>query len=540
MIINANSVYIPLADQSVHCVVTSPPYWGLRAYELKPSPWPKVTYSPMAGMPPITVPGCDPDCDHVWGDEIPGESRGGSGTPTDKNNRGEGYARGESRGNWCQRCGGWRGCLGLEPTIEMYVGHLVAIFREVKRVLHPSGVFFLNLGDSFAGSMKGVGADGTAYAGAKQSTNRGSVGIYQERPPTAQDIGLKPKDLCMVPQRVALALQADGWWLRSEIPWPKRNAMPGSQQDRPTVSHEHIFMLTKSERYYYDQEAVKQPPADASVERISQRTFGQQTGGDKDYSHGVNPNMSARKTLENLAKNTDGGRIRRTTDWWFDGLRHAAIEAQKWSAHALDVLDNGGPLVNEDGEIIALDVTTKGYHGAHFATWPVDLVTPLILAGSSGYGVCPKCGAPWERVVEREDKGWDGSRYGERVVNASGGAISGGTAKSTLGSSHGRLTADYATVGWQPTCSCDAGDPVPAVVLDPFAGSGTTGEACRYLPHPRKFAGLDLSPTYLHDLAAVRAENRAPKVAAEGFALLEMLEEMTTLPAKAGSFSGHA
>src|SRR5208283_2622895 len=112
-----------------------------------------------------------------------------------------------------------------------------------------------NLGDSYSGSMKGIGADGTAYAGPKQATNVGSVGITQERTDW-KGIGLKPKDLCGIPWRVAFALQADGWWLRQDIIWAKPNPMPESVSDRCTKAHEYLFLLTKSERYYYDADAI--------------------------------------------------------------------------------------------------------------------------------------------------------------------------------------------------------------------------------------------------------------------------------------------
>lgn len=238
-----------LPDESVHCCITSPPYWGLRDYGLPPSVW-----------------GGDADCAHTWGTMIPGDSRGGSGTPTNKNNRGEGYGRDAERGAFCSRCGAWRGCLGLEPDLRMYVEHLVTIFREVRRVLRSDGTFWLNLGDSFSGSGKGQMGNGehAAKHGEKQHTNKGTLvgGL-----PAARSNGLKPKDLCMIPARVALALQDDGWWVRSDIIWAKGisfcptysgSSMPESVTDRPTSSDEHVFLCTKSPRYFYDGYAVQE------------------------------------------------------------------------------------------------------------------------------------------------------------------------------------------------------------------------------------------------------------------------------------------
>lgn len=143
------------------------------------------------------------------------------------------------------------GQIGLEKTLEEYVGKLVEIFHEVRRVLKDDGVLWLNLGDSYAG-----GAHGNIYGG-KQYRNKGS----ENMPKSIIPAGLKPKDLMGVPWRVAFALQADGWWLRQDIIWNKTNPMPESVTDRCCKSHEYIFLLTKSARYFYDDEAIKEPSA---------------------------------------------------------------------------------------------------------------------------------------------------------------------------------------------------------------------------------------------------------------------------------------
>ena len=130
MIIKADARNIPLKSESVQCVVTSPPYYALRDYKVKPSIW--------FGNQHCNL------IDHCWDVKIPGSNRGGSGTPTDKNNRGEGYARAHERGRFCLQCGAWEGCLGLEPKPELYVKHIVEVFRDVRRVLRDDGVLFLN------------------------------------------------------------------------------------------------------------------------------------------------------------------------------------------------------------------------------------------------------------------------------------------------------------------------------------------------------------------------------------------------------------
>lgn len=191
-----------LADESVHCVVTSPPYWGLRDY-------------------------------------------------------------------------GVEGQIGLEPTPQAYVGKLVEVFREVRRVLRSDGTCWVNLGDSYT---SGGRADyGSCAPDAKQATH---VAIKSaKRAP--QPPGLKPKDLVGIPWRVAFALQDDGWWLRQDIIWSKPNPMPESVTDRCTKAHEYVFLLTKSARYAYDAEAVAEPVAPSTVGRLSQPTIGQQHGSER-------------------------------------------------------------------------------------------------------------------------------------------------------------------------------------------------------------------------------------------------------------------
>jgi DNA modification methylase len=408
-VLRGNALHLPLADESVHCVVTSPPYWALRDY----------------GVP---------------------------------------------------------GQLGLEPTPDEYVANMVAVFREVWRVLRPDGTVWLNLGDSYAGSMKGIGADGRAYAGEKQATNRGSVGIYDGRPPTASAIGLKPKDLCGIPWRVAFALQADGWWLRSDIIWAKGvsfcesyagSCMPESVTDRPTSAHEHVFLLAKSARYFYDNEAVKEPCGDSMLSAASRSPR-----DDRQYKHDTETRMGKRSgnrvfsDVDSMARIAASGR----------NLRNV------WA------------------------INPAGFPGAHFATFPPALVEPCIKAGTSERGCCPKCGAPWERVVEKSggtighswhDHGADSekgmSQYDPRYQ--AGGV---GSAKDANGQPY-----RVSTLGWQSTCGCRE-EPVPCVVLDPFGGAGTTMLVADRLG--RHGVGVELSGEYCR-MARQRCYEDAPLLA---------------------------
>ncbi len=192
---------IPLEDQSVQMVMTSIPYWGLRSYNVLPS-----------------IIGGDPACEHEWGDKTKRSMEYVQGNSEyERPHREKKSFKNESQ--FCTKCNAWKGCLGLEPTPEMFVDNMVSIFREVKRVLRDDGILFINCGDSYAG-----GGIRPADNNIHKSEYIGSEKRRDNPVPT----GLKPKDLCGIPERLVLALQADGWWWRSKIVWVKPNPMPGS------------------------------------------------------------------------------------------------------------------------------------------------------------------------------------------------------------------------------------------------------------------------------------------------------------------------
>ena len=222
------------------------------------------------------------------------------------------------------------GQIGLETTPDSFVAALVEVFREVRRVLRDDGTLWLNLGDSYA---RTGGTDRKVSETAKVGSTRNTLvqmGDRTSKTPT----GLKSKDLIGIPWRVAFALQADGWYLRQDIIWHKPNPMPESVTDRCTKAHEYLFLLSKAERYYFDAEAVKEPLAESSLSRLSQNIAGQ-----------VGTTRHIRKTNGNFKAqgNTETGLRNKRSVW---------------------------------------TVTTKGYKGAHFATFPPALIEPCILAGS--------------------------------------------------------------------------------------------------------------------------------------------------------------
>jgi len=217
--------------------------------------------------------------------------------------------------------------IGLEETPEAFVESLVNVFREVKRVLADDGTLWLNLGDSYARQAGNEESKlktlHTMGVGQKKAHEAGAMRKGKNRPPK----GLKPKDLIGIPWRVALALQADGWYLRQDIIWSKPNPMPESVTDRCTKAHEYIFLLSKSPKYFYDAEAIKEEA---------------QNWGERDRS-----NMR------------DG-----TTD---PKLKHHGLKGKQNEAE---------PTRNKRS---VWEVTTKPYSGAHFATFPPDLIKPCIM-----------------------------------------------------------------------------------------------------------------------------------------------------------------
>lgn len=366
---------------------------------------------------------------------------------------------------WGLRDYSTEGQLGLEPTPEAYVAKMVEVFRKVRRVLRRDGTLWLNIGDSYATGGSNVTVQETdreaaarrkvGYREAGRST--GQHGGWETRASQGKGTavgGLKPKDLCMIPARLALALQADGWYLRSEITWVKPNPMPESVTDRPTQATEKIFMLTKLPRYFYDAEAVREPHS-PDGRRVTTRTVSNGSHGNyQEFGH-----EEGRERWPNSGRNL--------RNWW--------------------------------------QIATEPYPEAHFATYPTELVRRCILAGTSERGCCPECRAPWVREIEtsggvdherphtpKDAHAWEAGIYG-------GSPLTSGLGRPGWREDPPRISK---TLGWRP--SCDHGQaPIPQTILDCFFGSGTTGLVARR--HGRKCIGVELSESYCA-LAAKRLQ----------------------------------
>ncbi len=396
-----------LPDGSVHAVITSPPYLGLRAYAGEQDiDWPEVVYAPMAGLPPITVP--------------------------------------------AQRC-----ALGGETDPFAYIGHLLHCLREWKRVLRDDGCCMVNLGDSYGrdgGTDRKVSP--SAIVGSTRNTLVQMDGRYRKST-------IAPKNLLLIPSRFALAAQADGWIVRADIVWAKGvsflkdyagSSMPESVQDRPSRSHENIYLLAKRERYFWDKEAVAEPLTT--------------------IAHAPGNNFHADKVA---GPNDRGGHSQ-----WDD------TKERVW----------GGATRNLRSVWV---INPSGFSAAHFACWPESLVDPMIRATTSERGCCPACGASWVRVVEREKfgKAYSATKFDNTMQ---GGPLSGSRQAYRANGMEGPPAA--VTTGFAPSCTCDAGPAVPCTVLDPFSGSGTTGKVAVRLG--RRYVGVDLAGEYLGDVTDAR------------------------------------
>lgn len=378
-----------LPTASVHCIVTSPPYLALRRY---------------AGITPRT-----------WAD-----------------------------GSSC--------ILGEEPTLFVYVQHMVEVFAELKRVLHPSGTFWLNIGDSYqhGGPQPSTGIHARNGVPLPEDYKRGKT--FKSR-----------KQLGLVPARVAIALQEDGWILRQDIIWAKGlsfcpsysgSVMPESITDRAIWAHEHLFHFALNDKYFYDLEGMREPYADSTLAQAGTAYTGQ---AQKDYgpARAQDPSETKRRILAGIAgRDPSGSRGRNLRNVWV--------------------------------------IPKEPLKEAHFAAFPTKLVEPVIKLGTSDHGVCPHCLNPWERVTTKEPVPSEVQEAFERArmrTVSDTGRSDGHTARKP------NYRRKVLGEGWRPTCACAENDPIPATVLDPFSGSGRAGVvACRL---GRSFIGIDASADYI-------------------------------------------
>lgn len=496
-----------LPANSVHMIVTSPPYYGLRDYGIRPRVW-----------------GGKPECKHKWVTEhVQQELRHGVDLAKSKAST-RGGAKKAARVGWlkfsrgqCSKCGAWRGVLGLEPTPELYVEHMVEIFRELRRVLRKDGTLWLNLGDSYANDGKWGGMTGgkQAYLDVVNLTRVGR---------SKRKTGLKPKDLIGMPWRIAFALQADGWWLRQEVIWAKPNPMPESVLDRCTNSHERVFLLTKSARYFFDHEAIKEDSAESTMERRQRNGESMLRGQGQIRDEGIGRANRDGRDMNEIGNSPS--RAKRSV--WTIATQSMDLEM---CGGCGTILNGDGfrcqkKRTNETGRIERQCPSCLEWDKwlSHFATFPEALVEPCILAGTSARGCCAKCGAPVRRVTVASGEtkpvsGWNMDEGSHRELE---GRYSGHRRQPrdratrvldhlkearNAGGEHDNPFPPKVTTGWEPTCKCESRDTVNPLVLDPFSGAGTTGVvAVRF---GRRFLGIDVKKEYCA-LAEYRIKNDRP------------------------------
>lgn len=560
-----------LPAQSVHCVVTSPPYWGLRDYGT--GQWE----------------GGNPECDHLQAIEKRKAASGTStlGYPSDGGQRritdDNQYFTGSKQQQYkdqCKKCGARRVDMqiGSEPSPDCltrgqaqcgrcFVCSLVAVFREVRRVLRDDGTCWINLGDTYGTGKCGGGtvfSNGRTDGKPNSSSEKYPEGKGDVIPSRASmktrtsEVTVPSGNLLGMPWRVALALQADGWTLRQDIIFAKKSPMPESVQNRCTKSHEFVFLLTKGMKYFYDAEAIKEKSVDPVG---SQKRYESNFGGAKNEALvEANKDGIGRRTSVIGDREFDGSRNKR--DVWSLPEERALLD---WlSVNHPDTLTQYLNESRNKGDVWR--IASQGYPGCHYATFSSSLITPMILAGTSEKGCCAKCGKPWKRVTE--EKKLTRERPNEYVKR---------TGEKGTGNSCANTVAgvEVKTVGWNPDCDCynsedgkcrkcgadwsvqtskgasykpvvvapgirnvddsrqdktrkisgpeynaqmtkiktiDRGYPcqcfvnevVPCTILDPFIGSGTTAAVC--LEKGRRCIGIDLSEEYLKVNAIPRIE----------------------------------
>lgn len=264
------------------------------------------------------------------------------------------------------------GQIGLELTPAEFIQRLVEVFREVRRVLRKDGTAWVNMGDSYASVAGGYAPSGSKgkHDTVSASTRGAIMHGRRRRPPQ----GLKHKDLMGMPWRLAFALQDDGWYLRQDIIWHKPNPMPESTRDRCTKAHEYLFLLSKSRRYYYDIEAIKEPAAESSLARWAQ-DIDQQAGSDR-VPGKTNGAMKA----------VGGARSKRDSFKREGSKREQSIPGQNSGTHRPDREESEFDVLTRNKRSV-WTVPTVGFKGAHFATFPPDLIRPCVLAGSPRGGL---------------------------------------------------------------------------------------------------------------------------------------------------------
>jgi len=455
---NALDVLRQMPDESVDCIITSPPYWALRDYSEATN----------------TIWGGNSNCEHEF-EIIETKRPNASGGKTDF-----------AKSSFCKKCGAWYGQLGLEPTLDMYIEHMLQITAELKRVLKKTGVMFWNHGDCYGGN-------GTSYKSEHYSESH-KLRFKETNPATwyadIQKIGVKPKCIALQNYRLILRMIDEQCWiLRNVIIWHKPNVMPSSVKDRFGNKYEQVFMLTKSKKYWFDLDAV----------RVPHKEYKQINKWDDEYwwnfLHGTShTNRFYKQTFEIMKKwmtENNCYNYEKFYKWWCEQ------KSGKWASGNLqkgqgNKFNGELPFPKPESRLLGKNpgdvwtIPSQPFPETHFATYPEKLVEPMIKASCPRY-ICCACGKARVRITKTQyeiDNPNPKSNEKKSISNQD-------TNFKTLRFAHGY--AKHYTIGWTD-CGCGAGWR-PGIVLDPFVGSGTTMLVAEKLG--RDSIGIELNPDYV-------------------------------------------
>jgi DNA modification methylase len=440
-IINGNCLEIlkTFPNESINCVMTSPPYWALRDY----------------GSSTESIWDGDKNCEHNW-NEYKTPPKGGHCHPdrppivgANRSEMEEGSSiRFGYTSNFCSKCGAWKGSLGLEPTFDLYIKHLCNIFDEVKRVLRKDGTVWINLGDTYANTGRGHkpehfwNEDGTPKNKFAFKYQDGKVPT--DFPKTYTENPLESKNLSLIPFRFAIEMQNRGWILRNVIIWHKPNCMPSSIKDRFTVDFEYLFFFVKNKKYFFE----------TQYENYTEST--------------INDNRYGKENLlMRLKKPKD--KIMQDPTKCKQSIFRQGLQEQGRNKRTV------------------WKICSKSFKESHFAVYPKELCETPIKAGCPEF-VCNKCGKPREPIYksdyQKKEIEWHNEKYGENDER---------TKRLGRMQPTSQVKNTSKKIGYS-SCSCNAGFS-SGIILDPFFGAGTTGLVA--LKQNKKFIGIELNPEYI-------------------------------------------
>lgn len=428
-----------MKSESVSCVMTSPPYWALRDY----------------GKEVETIWDEKERCEHNFIIETKKNpmDRGGKGQHDSSGIVGKMGDKSQTivQNGFCTKCNAWKGQLGLEPTFDLYIKHLCDIFDEIKRVLRKDGTCWVNLGDTYYTKSGSSFENDNLNPKSKEEVSN-STGINKANELRGKG-RLQDKNLCNIPARFSIEMQNRGWILRNEIIWYKRNCMPSSVRDRFTVDFEKIFFFVKSKKYWFEKQYDNIVESSKKDKRLDKGLVAHKKGKSSQYSMQYKGGELHNRVSKIPYLKQDCVPSKNSNMYKGFNERYAIM----------------GTSISSFGKNkrCVWDITTQPYREAHFATFPEELCRTPILSGCPEF-ICSKCGKAREPIFERLPRPF---------VHRN----------KTDVSSIERYKLKYSS------CSCSAPF-IPGIVLDPFAGSGTTLKVARDLK--RDSIGIEISKKY--------------------------------------------